>query len=692
MQATLADKKKLFGLTWPIFLEAILYSIIGSIDTLMISSYADNAVGALGSVNQVLSLFQVLSNIITTGSGILCAQYIGAGKSTKEKQPLVLSALLVNGILGALFSVAALAGSDLLLTIMRVPESQYAYAKSYLSIVGGFLIVQMIAMTFNVVIRSHGKTRSTMIFSVGMNLINVVLNYMLIYGRLGAPELGVSGAAIATVISKCIACVAAGVYLFGFVMKGMSLRPHWRMMKDSTGKILALGAPAAGEQISYTLSKIVVMAMVNGLGAVAANTYSYVNIVVSYVYLFSMAIGQGTSIMVGWKAGKKEVDSAKSICAFATRCSFLISLVTLGVLCLFRRQMMDIFTDNPEIIALGAAVILADFVLEAGRSRNLVLVNSLRATGDVRFPLYIGLFSMWFFSVGVSWVLHLHFGLVGIWIGLGLDECFRAVGMQIRWQKGTWVRYITGEEPQKTRKKKKWLIPVVALAVVVALIVGGCAIYLGDYYRADRTAIAAFAQNCDVEMEDTGDTLVWKPEGATTGLIFYPGGKVEHSAYAPLMQACAQRGILCVVVEMPFRLAVLDVNAAKGIQARYPHIENWYMGGHSLGGAMAASYLSKHTEEFDGLVLLGGYSTANLSDSDLRILSVYGSEDKVMDREKYDKNRNNLPAEFEQVIIEGGCHAGFGMYGPQDGDGKPTISTEEQITQTANIIATFVQV
>lgn len=443
MGATLADKKTLFGLTWPIFLEAVLFSIIGSVDTLMVSAYADNAVGALGSVNQVLSLFQVLSNIITTGTGILCAQYIGAGKTKEEKQPLILAALLVNTVLGALFSIAALAGSELLLDIMRIPDGQRGYAESYLNIVGGFLIVQMIAMTFNVVIRSHGKTRSTMVFSVLMNLINVGLNYMLIYGKLGAPELGVSGAAIATAASKCIMCLMAGIYLFCFVVPGMSLRPKWSQMGESIRRILGLGAPAAGEQISYTLSKIVVMAMVNGLGAVAANTYSYVNIVVSYVYLFSMAIGQGTSIMVGWEVGKQKVDGARRICGFSTNCSFLISLGVLGVLCLVRRPMMDIFTDDPAIIALGSSVILADFVLEAGRSRNLVLVNSLRAAGDVRFPLYIGLFSMWFFSVGASWLLvKLGWGLVGIWIGLGLDECFRAIGMQIRWHRGTWIRSI----------------------------------------------------------------------------------------------------------------------------------------------------------------------------------------------------------------------------------------------------------
>jgi Na+-driven multidrug efflux pump len=99
---------------------------------------------------------------------------------------------------------------------------------------------------------------------------------------------------------------------------------------------------------------------------------------------------------------------------------------------------------DPEIIRLGTAVLFADILLELGRSRNLVLVNSLRAAGDVRYPLYVGLFSMWFFSVGMSWLLGIQFGwgLVGIWLGLGMDEFFRAVAMQIRWQKGTWIRFI----------------------------------------------------------------------------------------------------------------------------------------------------------------------------------------------------------------------------------------------------------
>ena len=439
---TLENKKQLWKLTWPLFLEMVLFSVIGSIDTLMLGSYAADAVGAVGSVNSVLSLFQVVSNIITAGTGILCAQYIGAGKTMEEKQPLVLGSLIINTALGILFSLIAVFGGDLLLAMIDLDPALRPYAKEYLSIVGGFLFVQMIAMTFFVVIRSHGKTRSTMIFSVIMNVLNVVLNYVLINGHFGFPRMGVSGAAIATVFSKVFSCVAGGIYLFFFVLPGFSWKPQWKQMLKSIKTVLAFGSPAAGEQISYTLSNLVVMYMINGLGPTVTNTYNYLNMIVSYVYLFSMSLGQGTSIMIGWSVGQKKPEQAKGICLFATRLSFLIALVCVTTLCLVRKPLFGLIMKEPEIVALAASVVLTNFIREAGRSCNLVLVNALRAAGDVRFPLYIGLISMWLFNVGFSWLLgiQLGWGLHGIWIALGLDECCRAVAMNIRWKRGTWMR------------------------------------------------------------------------------------------------------------------------------------------------------------------------------------------------------------------------------------------------------------
>ena len=236
------------------------------------------------------------------------------------------------------------------------------------------------------------------------------------------------------------------------------------------------------------------------------------------------------------------------------------------------------------------------------------------------------------------------------------------------------------------KNKSKALKVTVAGLLVLALIIGAALIYVGDYYRADEGAVAVFGSEENITVSVIDGNVIFAPRNATRGFIFYPGGKVEHHAYEPLLAELAREGVLCVLVKMPFNLAVLDVNAADGIQAQYPDLEKWYIGGHSLGGSMAASYLKKNAEDYEGLILLGSYSTADLSATDLDVISIYGSEDKVLNREKYDENKANLPADFTEIVIEGGCHAHFGMYGAQDGDGTPTISGGEQISITVNSI------
>lgn len=240
----------------------------------------------------------------------------------------------------------------------------------------------------------------------------------------------------------------------------------------------------------------------------------------------------------------------------------------------------------------------------------------------------------------------------------------------------------------KNKRRKR----IITLILILSIMVGACAIYLSDYYHADRDAIVAFSSTNNMTaktLED--DTIIYEPEAPTAGFIFYPGGKVEYTAYTPLMEACASEGILCALVEMPFNLAVLDVNAADGIQKLYPEIEEWYIGGHSLGGSMAASYLADYADAYEGLILLGSYSTADLSDTELSVLSIYGSEDRVMNQEKYNSNKSNLPNDFKEFVIEGGCHAYFGMYGAQDGDGTPTITNEDQIEFTVQEIMTMIR-
>lgn len=238
---------------------------------------------------------------------------------------------------------------------------------------------------------------------------------------------------------------------------------------------------------------------------------------------------------------------------------------------------------------------------------------------------------------------------------------------------------------------KKLLIIVVTITIALGI---GCGIYISDYYRANETAVTVMQHSTydtkDVIVLDEDNMAVFLPrDNGTTGIIFYPGGKVEYSAYAPLLYRCAELGITGVLLEMPANLAVLDMNAADGIIEQYPDVKQWYLAGHSLGGAMASSYLAKHKDDYEGIILLAAYATKPLQGE--KVMSIYGSEDQVLDLKKYEENRANLPEDYYEIIIEGGCHAFFGSYGIQDGDGMPAISAEEQQELTAQAIAEFVK-
>lgn len=243
---------------------------------------------------------------------------------------------------------------------------------------------------------------------------------------------------------------------------------------------------------------------------------------------------------------------------------------------------------------------------------------------------------------------------------------------------------------KKKKRRIGHLIPMVLAVLVIAVIVFGV-VYINDYYRADSEAISAFAEGSNITVSTlSDDTMVFMPDTPVAGLVFYPGGKVEYNAYAPLMQRLAENGIACFLVKMPANLAVLDVNAADGIPEQFPEIQDWYIGGHSLGGSMASSYVAKK-ETYKGVVLLASYSTIDISATSLDVISIYGSEDGVLDMEKYEQNKVNLPADFTELKIEGGNHAFFGMYGAQDGDGLATITNVEQIEITAKTVCDFIK-
>ena len=221
------------------------------------------------------------------------------------------------------------------------------------------------------------------------------------------------------------------------------------------------------------------------------------------------------------------------------------------------------------------------------------------------------------------------------------------------------------------------VIPFIALLVIAS-------IYLNNYYHADVAALDALTSDEDVTVKKTGDGWLFDGPSKDTALIFYPGAKVEETAYAPLLHQIAKSGIDVFLVKMPARLALFGINKAETVQQTYAY-DRWYIGGHSMGGAMAALYASEHGDNLDGLILCAAYATKPL-DSSLQVILIYGSEDGVLNMEKYEAGKQYLPVSAVEHMIVGGNHAQFGSYGIQSGDGIAEISAEAQQEAAADCI------
>lgn len=430
-------QNNIWSLTGPIFLEAAMFSAIGSVDVLMLSRYSDQAVAAVSVTNQMMFLVQVLAGIVTTGTSILCAQYIGAKKKAEEQNTLIVASCMMNTAIGILMTMVMSACYPELLRLLHLEEGLCMYAEDYMQIISRIIWAQVTATVFSAVLRSYGRTKQCMYVSLGMNLCNVILNYIFIFGKFGAPRMGVQGAALATATGRILGFVVLGYLLYKMRKEEAGWQVEWKQIKHSMRNVIFYGIPAAGEQISYSSAQFCIMIFVTRLGTLSVAAYSYLNTCASFIYMFSAALGQGTAILVGWNVGGKNYAQADKQCHRSVRYSFGVSMAIMTAAAFVREPLFSLFTTNEAIVRLAGCVLLSNFLLETGRSRNLIYVNALRASGDVKFPFCIGLVSMWLVAVGLSYVLgiHFHLGLLGIWIAQGADECLRAAGMRIRWKR-----------------------------------------------------------------------------------------------------------------------------------------------------------------------------------------------------------------------------------------------------------------
>ncbi|ELK47944.1 UNVERIFIED_CONTAM: MATE family efflux transporter [Halobacillus marinus] len=453
------DVKKLtlFTLTWPIFIEVLLHMLMGNADTLMLSQYSDEAVAAVGVANQILSVIIVMFGFIATGAAILVAQNLGAGKP-KEAGAISVTSLSVNLWFSLLLSFGLFLFSEPILAVMDLPAQLMGEAVDYMNIVGGLIFVQALLMTAGAILRSYGHTKDTMYVTIGMNIVNVIGNYIVIFGPFGLPVYGVQGVAVSTAVSRGLGFIVLFLLLVKRVSGSLPWTALYRYEIKHIKSLLNIGIPSAGEQLSYNASQMVITYFVAQMGATALTTKVYAQNLMMFIFLFSVAIGQGTQILIGHHIGAKETEQAYRQCMRSLKLAIAVSIVVAVVFYFSSDILLGLFTDDPLIIASGGTLLLLSILLEPGRAFNLVVINSLRAAGDVRYPVVIGILSMWGVQVTIAWLLGLplSYGLIGIWIAFIVDEWLRGLLMLRRWRGRTWYKKsFVHQNNHDTELKKK---------------------------------------------------------------------------------------------------------------------------------------------------------------------------------------------------------------------------------------------
>jgi len=432
-------RRQLFHLTSPIFLETLLLMATGAVDVFMLSRYADDAVAASGIVNQLVFLVCLLYMITTLGTSVLCAQYLGAKQYKNVSQVIGLS-LLINTLVGIAVSAGLYCFAPQLLTLMGLKDDLMQYGVPYMYQVGGSSVFLALAMTLGAILRSYKKAYYPMLVAFLINIINAVGNYLLIFGHGGFPALGITGAGISTAICRFVSVALMAWILFRYVTPLPKLNYFRPFPFDKIKNLLIVGLPAAGENISYDLSQLLITYFAVLLGTASLTARTYAMNIVMFSFVFAMAIGHGVSIMIGHLVGKARNSAAFSLEKYSIRWALLVTIVISVITALAGTNIFQLLSDNPEVVRMGAVILYIDVLLEIGRAVNITAVNSLIASGDVMFPFVTGIIVMWGVATLLSYVLgvYLGWGLNGIWIAMALDELIRAALFEHRWRSRKW--------------------------------------------------------------------------------------------------------------------------------------------------------------------------------------------------------------------------------------------------------------
>lgn len=433
------EKTPMILLAGPIFAELLLNILLNNVDTIMISRYSENAVGAVGNANQMMSLFIIMFGVIAGATGVVVAQYLGA-KKTGDMNRIYTLSFSFNLVFGLLVSLFVFFFCGSLMDFLKVDALQREDAVTYMRIVGGLLFLQAAYNVMVQILRCHGYTRVGMYISLMVNLVNIVGNYIFLYGPLKHLELGVAGVAISTVAARVLALTVSVIIFYRYRLGRLSLRLLRPFPKEILVRLLKIGIPSAGENVAYSFYQLVLLSFINPMGAMAVNAKVYCTTLMSFSVVFSNALAQATQIVTGHLVGAGREEAADKRVMKTLRTSLPVAVSIAALNCLLCPFTLKLFTDNAEVVPLVQQTLAVVVVMEIGRTMNLVLISSMKAAGDVLFPVLMGLISMWGIGIGVGYGcgVWLSLGMTGVFLGTTADECARAVVAFIRWRRGAW--------------------------------------------------------------------------------------------------------------------------------------------------------------------------------------------------------------------------------------------------------------
>ena len=409
--------------------------LTGAVDTLMLSSVGDQAVGAVGTANTYISVFIIMFSIISSGVMAVMTQYIGASRPGVARQAMTLG-LLFNSSVGAVLTILLTFGAGLILNTVGIAAMLMEDAKIYMQVVGLFCICNALCPIFSGFLRSFGHASPTLWATVTANLVNLALNALFLYGF----HWGVWGVALATGISR----------LTNLLWLVIATSRRIRVAKDPNppknrfllGQIIKVGLPAAMETSLYNLAITLVIRFLNQMDdtGMQATARSYAMQITNFSYSAGAALAHANAILAGWRIGAGKLEECSRGTRKAALIGVLIGAGSATAFALVGEPLVGLFTDDPEMIRLVSILLSIDIALEVGRVLNLVYGTALKTSGDAVFPMVVAVVFAFLCAAGGTWFFGIHLGwlAVGAYIAMALDECVRAVCMVTRWHSGKW--------------------------------------------------------------------------------------------------------------------------------------------------------------------------------------------------------------------------------------------------------------